>query len=145
MLVLSGGHHHAIKYHPSDFMAELQLIRNFHGPIIGICMGFELLAYQDGAKFTPREHKVHGMRRIDVVNQDPIFEEKSHFSVFESHRWEVKSPLELETLAESEDGSVEVARHKRKPIYGFQFHPELVAGGIDGRRLFTNAFYALQK
>ena len=138
LLVLSGGHQYAVVPHPAEFTSELALIRNFDGPIIGICLGFELLAYADGGELVRLDRTVHGVRQIHVVKPDPIFANHQQFQVSEAHRWAVKSVRQFEVLATSPTG-VEVVRHPARPIYGFQFHPEQVAGGADGRRLFERA------
>jgi GMP synthase (glutamine-hydrolysing) len=45
-------------------------------------------------------------------------------------------PPEFESLAESDITPNEIIRHKSKPIYGFQAHPEV--SGENGMLMVTN-------
>lgn len=60
----------------------------------------------------------------------------AELSVYESHRWGITDlPNELEELARSKDG-IEIFRHKTRPVYGFQFHPEAGVAPEESRRVF---------
>jgi GMP synthase-like glutamine amidotransferase len=144
LLVLSGGHQYAVIPHPAEFTRELALIRNFNGPIIGICLGFELLAFADGGELVRLEREVQGIRQVQIVGHDSVFGPQKRFRVYEAHRWAVKSTRQLEVLATSPSG-IEVVRHPSRPVYGFQFHPEQITGGTDGRNLFVKAVHFLTK
>jgi anthranilate/para-aminobenzoate synthase component II len=57
-------------------------------------------------------------------------------TVFSSQRWRMTElPDELEAWCASSEG-IEVFKHKQKPLYGLQFHPERRAGKNDGARMF---------
>ena len=47
-----------------------------------------------------------------------------------------KMPKDFIKLGESETCEIEIIRHKDKPIYGFQSHPEV--SGINGLLLIRN-------
>lgn len=144
MLILSGGHSLPILGYASEFQSELELIETFKGPIIGVCLGHELLAHWDGARLERLPFKEKGVRDIEIVEHDPVFGGQETFQVYESHRWAVKSTNDLAPLAESKTG-IEIARHNTKPIYSFQFHPEQLAGGLDGKAIFERAVTGLLK
>jgi GMP synthase (glutamine-hydrolysing) len=73
-----------------------------------------------------------------VVEPDKIFVNIPNFQVFESHRWVVREPInEFKVLARSKDG-VEVIKHKNKPIYAVQFHPEMFMDQTCGDECFNN-------
>jgi carbamoylphosphate synthase small subunit len=46
-------------------------------------------------------------------------------------------------LANSIEG-IEIIKHKDKPIYGFQFHPEMFPNLSDGDELFANIVKIVQ-
>jgi GMP synthase (glutamine-hydrolysing) len=47
------------------------------------------------------------------------------FNVWENHMYALnKVPEDFKLLAVGESGSIQVIKHREKPIYGVQFHPE---------------------
>lgn len=142
MLILSGGHSLPVLGHEAEFANELGLIDVFSGPIIGICLGHELIVHWDGGELQKASAREHGMREINVIHEDPVFAGEQRFNVYESHRWSVKSTQNLTPLAESDTG-IEVVRHPDRLIYGFQFHPEQIGGAADGSQLFKRAITAM--
>lgn len=132
-IVLSGGHGPAVEWDPNAYQKELELVKNTSKPIIGICLGCELIGHAFGATLQELPAREHGRVTIQVVESGPIFP-ISTFEAIENHRWVIRVPgAELVPLATSKDG-IEVIRHRERPIYGFQFHPELDdADGIAAR------------
>lgn len=143
-IILSGGHNFSVAGNMDKFEKEIEIVKRFNGPIFGICFGFELISSIFGAKLARLEKKERGIIDIEVVCHDPIFQNISDFKVFESHRWVVKeSPNELTALAKSKDG-IEAVKHKKRPIYGVQFHPEIFIDTTCGDEIFYN-FISLVK
>lgn len=137
-IVLSGGHDFPVDENDKKLQKEINLIKNSTKPILGICFGFEVIAHTLGAKLELMRLKEHGILDIQVVKPDKIFLNISNFKVFESHRWVVKEPVsEMVVLANSKDG-VEAFRHKTKPIYAVQFHPEIFVEKSCGDEIFYN-------
>lgn len=138
LVVLSGGHQFPVMGNENALAHEIQLVQNTEAPILGICFGCELIARSFGATLERMESKEKGIMDIIVINADPLFPDKNKFQVYESHRWVIrKLPDALVGLAISKDG-IEVLKHKTKPIYGFQFHPEMFPNVSDGDILFSN-------
>ena len=137
--ILSGGHQLPIAGNEEKFANEIEMVRSASVPVLGVCFGFELIAVAFGGHLQEMPHGEKGMLDMDAITHDPVFSGVKHFRVHENHRWVAKDlPPELVPLAVSRDG-VEIIRHITKPIYGFQFHPELVEDCDDGRQLFENA------
>lgn len=64
---------------------------------------------------------------------------------WENHRWVVeKLGPDLIGLARSKLG-YEIIRHSTKPIYGFQFHPEMLTKETKGAVIFNNLVKLIQK
>ncbi len=97
-------------------------------PILGICYGHQLIASMLGGEVR-RGKGEYGRVTIRIVKRDPLFREWGEQElVWMSHAdYVAKLPPELEELAVSEDtGYIAAFRHRSKPIYGVQFHPEVV-------------------
>jgi GMP synthase-like glutamine amidotransferase len=136
LLILSGSHVCPIENNEGQFEQELQLVREWKKPLLGVCFGFELLVHAWGGTLK-QIMRQKGNRDIHALKNDPIFENRESFIVFESHRWVIDSlPAALIPLAKSRDG-IEVVRHRILPHYGFQFHPE-ITGDNQGQNLFDN-------
>jgi GMP synthase-like glutamine amidotransferase len=132
-IILTGGKK-SVLGHSWLYRKEIKLIKNSNKPVIGICLGFELIALAYGSRLHRRHKKVHGLRGITL--RSDLFG-KSEAKVYEAHRWYVKHvPNELEVLATSSKG-VEIIRHKMKPIYGLQFHPEVHTASNDGASILA--------
>jgi len=140
ILILSGGHQVTVQDHESEFSEELQLIRKSDKPTIGICLGFELIAKAFGSNLSCMPQNEKRELEVSFLVEDPVFEGIDRLVVYENHQWKVDEvSKELIPLASSKDG-IEVIKHKTKPIYGFQFHPEESTENDCGIRLFENIF-----
>ncbi|MBW4061106.1 gamma-glutamyl-gamma-aminobutyrate hydrolase family protein [Candidatus Saccharibacteria bacterium] len=140
LLVLSGGHSASVVSHHEHYQRELSLISSHNGPILGICLGFELIATAFGSKLRKIESR-HGLVELSAVNASAVLEGLASSQVYEAHRWSFEAVgASLMALAQSPDG-IEMVRHISKPIVGVQFHPEVYendnAGKVLYRRLLT--------
>jgi len=136
--ILSGGHDFPVKGNEEKLQKEIDFVKNSKKPIFGICFGFEIIASAFGAKLELMKSKERGIIDIEILEPDEIFSNIPNFQVFESHRWVVKEPAsELIALASSRDG-IEAIKHKTKPIYAVQFHPEVFVKKTCGDEIFQN-------
>jgi GMP synthase-like glutamine amidotransferase len=138
LVVLSGSSINSVKGNEDLYKDEIDLILGSGIPIIGVCLGFQLIAYAFGAELYKRSRKRKGIIRIQVLNSTGIFRGLPNFKVYNSHKWVVKElPSELVPLARSRDG-IEAFKHKHRSIYGFQFHPEMFREKSCGDEIFKN-------
>lgn len=137
-IILSGGCSLSVVDHEKEYGAELALIRNAAKPILGVCLGFELINFAFGEKLSRLENPEHGETTIQLLEEDRLFANlPKKFQAFEAHRWIVKKTQFLQPLAKSKDG-IEAVRHPTKPIYGVQFHPEVLVKKSHAELIFKN-------
>jgi GMP synthase (glutamine-hydrolysing) len=96
-------------------------------PILGICAGHQFMARFFGGAVKPSEIPEFGKVQVRIIKKDVIFKNLPEKSiVWESHNDEVnKLPNDFVILAESDSCKVQAMKHKIKPFYGLQFHPEV--------------------
>lgn len=116
-IVLSGSHFDRASTKQKTYDDELEIIKNINKPIFGICMGMELIARAySNPEFIELAPRHRGIIEISYKNKQ--------LKVYESHRWKIKTVTDpLEEVSRTDDG-VEIIKHKSKPIWGVQFHPE---------------------
>lgn len=105
------------------YSEETKLLKNTGKPVIGICLGCELIAYTFGCVLKHNEVKQRGLQHIQIIDFT-FFGKGENIEVYESHTWSISNlSHEIKPLAKSNIG-IEAIAHIERPIYGFQFHPE---------------------
>lgn len=136
VIVLSGGSSFSLESNVDGLAREIALVKETTKPVIGVCLGAEIIAYAFGGTLKQMKKEDHGPRRVSVLSPHPVFRGLKEFSVNESHRFAVDVlPETFELLASSSCGP-EMFRHRSFPIFGMQFHPESVKYASDGRDIF---------
>ena len=139
-LILSGGAPR-IAWESPKLGNCIEYIERFNGPILGICVGLQLMAVHFGGKAGPSEIPEYGLSRLHVVEEDDLFKGlPREFLVWESHNDEVKEAFDFSVLAFSENCKIQAVKHLTKPLYGVQFHPEVndTEHGYDILKNFVN-------
>lgn len=148
LIVLSGSSLFPVLGNEKIYQNEINLIKNFQTPIIGICLGFELIGSAFGAHLTLLSKRENGIVQLKIIKkEDPLFDDLANIQVYEGHRWVIQKPLPrvLIALAKSQDG-IEIIKHRKRLIYGFQFHPEMLSPKNSGEKIFNNTLQiVLQK
>lgn len=108
-------------------------------PVLGICAGHQFMARFFGGEVKPSKMPEFGKIELNLLKEDVLFKEVPKKSiVWESHNDEVSIlPKMFERLAESENCKIQAMKHKKKPFYGLQFHPE-VEHTEYGEQIFKN-------
>ena len=96
-------------------------------PVLGICAGHQFMARFFGGEAKPAEKPEFGKVELIILKKNRIFNDVPEKSiVWLSHNDEVtKLPSSFICLAESESCKIQAMKHKTKPFYGLQFHPEV--------------------
>lgn len=137
-IILSGGKGNP--YEPLNLTTNFIALMNYNVPVIGFCLGHEILAVAHGGRIRRLPEYQNKREKVKILHKkDPIFAgiKESELFLREKHRFHVhRIPDTFVTLGTSEVCPYEIIRHKEKPIYGFQSHPEV--SGEQGMRIMTN-------
>lgn len=128
-VILSGGR--GYPYEPLNLTSNFVALMNFDVPTLGVCLGHEIIAAAYRCRIKKLE-KYHQKKEIVRITQDdPIFEgvEAKEVKLVKQHYYHVSElSSHFISLAESDTTPNEIIKHREKPLYGFQAHPE-VSGG----------------
>ena len=115
-------------------------------PILGICYGMQLVCDHMGGKVESHESGEYGRATVEVATEDPIFDGvPKSTEVWMSHGDQVRQVSDdFIPLAKTTTCPVAAVKHKTKPVYGFQFHPEVTHTQY-GKNLLKNFLYEVCK
>jgi len=125
---------------PMPAPAVLDELRYGTLPVLGICYGMGVLNLAFGGEAARSAHKEFGPADVRILHLDPLFALGGGRTtrVWMSHGDRMTAlGGDLETLAASANSPYAAFRHREKPIYGVQFHPE-VTHTADGREILRN-------
>ncbi|MFF8969585.1 aminodeoxychorismate synthase component I [Streptomyces sp. NPDC014995] len=123
-----------------DFGIAARVLAESPVPVLGVCLGHQGIALGEQGRVGPAPEPRHG--HLSAVRHDErdLFQGlPQHFSAVRYHSLAVREPLPetLEATAWAEDGVLMGLRHRDRPIWGVQFHPESVLTQY-GHRMLVN-------
>ncbi|MDH3324292.1 MAG: glutamine-hydrolyzing carbamoyl-phosphate synthase small subunit [Candidatus Peregrinibacteria bacterium] len=136
-LFLSNGPGDPDKCYETIQITKEALTKNI--PIFGICLGNQIIALAAGGKTRKMKYGHRGVNQPvgEIVNKTEL---GKCLITSQNHGYEVDPrtlPDEFEVWFKNlNDNSVEGIKHKTKPIFSVQFHPESCAGPEDAEYLF---------
>jgi len=97
-------------------------------PVLGLCYGHQLIAHTFEGKVRTGIKREYGITYVTIDKPVGVLKDLSRKEkVWMSHGDTVYSlPEDFEVLAHTENCPIAAFRHKKKPIYGLQWHPEVV-------------------
>ncbi len=129
---------------PEDAGMSMDLVIRYRSkiPILGICLGMQIVAQCYGGRIVRADEPVHGKVRQITHTGDRLFKNvPSPMNVTRYHSLVVERnslPAEFLIDAESQEGELMAITHCADPIWGVQFHPEAVLTD-NGLQLLSNA------
>ncbi|MCJ1298804.1 Multifunctional pyrimidine synthesis protein CAD [Hypocenomyce scalaris] len=125
-------------YHLRKLMDSSQI------PIMGICLGHQLLALAAGARTIKLKYgnRAHNIPALDLTTGRCHITSQNHGYAVDS----TTLPSEWkEYFVNLNDSSNEGMIHKSRPIFSTQFHPEAKGGPLDSSYLFDAYLDSVQK
>ncbi len=141
-IILSGG--------PSSVYSKKkpvfdERIMNLPLPILGICYGYHLLVRHFGGEIIVSQRSEYGREKIKIVASALLLNGLGKTTdVWMSHGDEVKSLSNDFQVLASTKNALAAIKHKEKPIYGVQFHPE-VSHTLKGEVVIDNFLFKVVK
>ncbi|QAS53141.1 anthranilate synthase component II [Halobacillus litoralis] len=117
---------------PSESGVSEEILQKFGKctPVLGICLGHQLIVKHFGGEIEKGVRPMHGKVTSMTHDDQAIFcHLPRQVNVTRYHSLQVNPasmPEELEVTAVSEDGVIMGVRHRHYPIEGIQFHPESI-------------------
>ncbi len=135
-LILSGGP--ASVYAPNAPRLDPRILKT-KLPILGLCYGHQLIAQMTKGKVEPAACKEYGIAQVEIDKNVGVLEGLgTKEKVWMSHGDTViTTPPGFEVLAHTQSCPVAAFKHKKKPIYGLQWHPEVIHTK-NGMRMLRN-------
>ncbi|QHE52615.1 aminodeoxychorismate/anthranilate synthase component II [Pontibacillus sp. HMF3514] len=128
---------------PNESGISKGLLEQFYQkiPILGICLGHQVIVEWFGGKVQKGKQPVHGKTANVTHDGQTIFRDIPNPTTVTRYHSLVATtlPSSLKVTARSEDGAVMAVRHNLYPIEGIQFHPESILTE-HGYRMLKNFF-----
>ncbi|MFF4213048.1 aminodeoxychorismate synthase component I [Streptomyces sp. NPDC001796] len=137
-VVISPGPGHPAE--PRDFGIAARIVADSRVPVLGVCLGHQGIAAGERGRIAPAPQPRHGhLSTVRHDGRDLFHGLPQNFTAVRYHSLAVTEPLPdtLEATAWAEDGVVMGLRHRTRPLWGVQFHPESVLTDY-GHRMLVN-------
>ncbi len=110
----------------------LDIMKNLYNriPILGICLGHQIIGQHFGAQIINANQIIHGKTSNIFHEQSQIFYNiNSPFKATRYHSLIIDNttmPDSLKSIAKTKDNIIMAVEHIKYPIVGLQFHPESI-------------------
>jgi GMP synthase (glutamine-hydrolysing) len=142
-IILTGG---PASVHIEDAPACDPRIYSMGIPVLGICYGMQLIAYQLGGQVKGSDLREYGRTQLNVFRDDLLFKGISkQTQVWMSHGDSIdKIPEGFSIIATTDNCPVAAICNPGSKLYGVQFHPE-VRHTIEGQQVMKNFLFEVCK
>ncbi|HMT02942.1 MAG TPA: aminodeoxychorismate/anthranilate synthase component II [Burkholderiales bacterium] len=117
---------------PNEAGISLQVVTNFYNkiPMLGVCLGHQIIAQAFGAKITRAKYPMHGKSSLISHNSMDIFNDiPNPLKVGRYHSLivtDIEENSDLLITAKCFKDEIMALKHKRYNVFGVQFHPEAI-------------------
>jgi GMP synthase (glutamine-hydrolysing) len=120
------------------------LLEAFAGPLLGICYGFQVLAFDLGGKVQPSPSREFGYARLKVVDSEsPLFRGlPAEMDVWMSHGDHVTSVPDGFHVTALTDDALNAMEDLQKQVFCVQFHPEVAHTPL-GAQVLRNFLFSI--
>lgn len=152
-LIIPGGNK---IYNYFEYVAKYSLKKDI--PILGICMGMQLLALIDNNEYCLKKNDTninHHQMHIDYAHKINVLKDTKLYNIISSeiidvnscHNYYVDKLNEFIASAYSQDGIIEAIEHPdKKFVLGVQWHPEkMYSYDINAKKIFASFLLACEK
>ena len=121
----------------------LEIVRSLYKkmPILGVCLGHQIIGQVFGGKIIQTKKLMHGKTSEIISKKTGILKNlPRRFEATRYHSLIIDKkvlPKDLEITAETKDGLIMGVRHKKYNVHGVQFHPESIKTKI-GLKILKN-------
>ena len=129
----------------SKYRLEMDAIRDSTVPILGICFGHQMMACAFGSRVVKDGEPVHRYVETTILRPGRLFSGLPRkLSLVESRHEIVESlPDDFELLAKSETSPIAAMKHRSRPLFGLQSHPERYSAENPDGGLVISSFLKL--
>lgn len=130
--------------HPEDRRDTLDFVKSYFTtcPILGICLGHQMLWHMTGGRVTHGKRPIHGhVYKVHHASTHLFEGLSSPFNVTRYHSLVTVGENDaFEVSATTKDDVIMAIHHKTLPVYGLQYHPEAILSehGLAQLRAFTD-------
>ncbi len=113
-------------YDEKAFKTDLSLLRRRY-PLLGICYGAQLMAYEGGGSVEPAPSREYGRAKLTTVAADPLLEGiEAGAQVWMSHGDTITAlPDDFKIIASTPEVACAAYHVEGEQTWGVQFHPEV--------------------
>lgn len=129
---------------PSEAGLTLEIVKRLSPaiPILGVCLGHQIIAQAFGAEIFCLQKPFHGIKdTAQIIDHADIFRHiPDTIFVGRYHSWVVSKdnlPDSLNITAVDATGNIMAISHKKYDVHGVQFHPESIMTPL-GRNILAN-------
>jgi anthranilate synthase component II len=116
---------------PDDGGVSLDVLMHLDttAPVLGVCLGHQCIGQAYGGRVTRAPRLMHGKTSQIYHKGDLLYTGvPSPFEATRYHSLIVEEPIasQLAVTAFTDEGEIMGLRHREKPVFGVQFHPESI-------------------